>query len=139
MQDNNKEHIEQTKFLLRAALMKRRVAIVHGLARRFCSILADRRLYSAAEQAKELQPWARIASLSQLRAEVGGRFQNLREKWTAAGFPLREHRGDRTGHVEFDHDGWLELATWITRQGYEVRLAGETDDWLFEVRKQGGE
>lgn len=78
--------------------------------------------------------WTGVESLSRLRALVGGRFQQLKQRWIDAGLPLRAHRGDRTGRVEIDRDGWLELAAWIQKQGFEARLTNEISEFLFEVR-----
>jgi len=78
--------------------------------------------------------WIAIESLSSLRNLVGGRFHNLKEKWIEAGFPLREHRGDKAGEVEVKKQGWIELTNWILKQGYEARLAPDREDCLFELR-----
>jgi len=78
--------------------------------------------------------WIGIASLSALRQLVGGRFQNLRDRWTAAGFPLREHRGDKEMEYQVNEGGWIELSSWILKQGYEARLTPDAPDSLFEVR-----
>jgi hypothetical protein len=80
--------------------------------------------------------WTPIGSLSRLRSVVGGRFQNLKSRWVAAGFPLREHRGDKGGEYEVDEEGWLELSTWIAGQGFEARIASNDSKHLFEVRKR---
>ena len=78
--------------------------------------------------------WLPIESLSKLRAIVGGRFQNIKNKWVEAGFPLREHRGDRQEEFEVNKDGWISLSNWIISQGYEARLAAENPKCLFEIR-----
>ena len=78
--------------------------------------------------------WIGIVSLSKLRSEVGGRFQNLRDRWLQAGFPLREHRGDKTGAYEVNLEGWTELSAWILKQGYECKLSPAESEFLFEVR-----
>ncbi|MCB0319827.1 MAG: hypothetical protein KDD60_02810, partial [Bdellovibrionales bacterium] len=70
----------------------------------------------------EAEGWMTIASLSQLRKEVGGRFQNLRERWLNAGFPLKAHRGDPSERYELDKAGWLEMSSWLVKQGFECRL-----------------
>ena len=78
--------------------------------------------------------WIAIESLSRLRSTVGGRFQNLKERWIDAGLPLRRHRGDRGKKYKVSEKGWFELANWISKQGYEARLTPETPDCFFEVR-----
>ncbi len=79
--------------------------------------------------------WDPIDSLSKLRALVGGRFQNLKDRWIAAGLPLREHRGDKDGKSDVNQGGWIELSSWIAKQGYEARLTPESKEALFEIRK----
>lgn len=78
--------------------------------------------------------WTEIQSLSRLRTVVGGRFQNLKTRWIEAGFPLREHRGDQKDDYVLNEKGWLELSSWIARQGYEARLTKDKTGCLFEVR-----
>jgi len=82
--------------------------------------------------------WAGVESLSRLRSVVGGRFQNIKKKWTDAGFPLREHRGDKWQEYTLDKNGWLELVIWIAKQGFEARLTPESREMLFELRPTGG-
>lgn len=82
--------------------------------------------------------WIGIESLSRLRSVVGGRFQNIKKKWIDAGFPLREHRGDRWREFELVEAGWLDLSTWIAKQGFEARLTRESKDFLFELRPFAG-
>ena len=80
-----------------------------------------------------------MKSFSQLRGLVGGRFENLKKKWLAAGLPLREH-GEPRGGLKIDPDSWRALASWTAKQGFEVRLAAEGAEHLFEarrLRKQG--
>ena len=80
--------------------------------------------------------WSEIASLSQLRALVGGRFQNLKDRWVQSGFPLKEHRGDKSLDYRLNESGWLELSSWISKQGYEVRLRPDKEKCLFELKKR---
>lgn len=117
------------------ALERRRQAIVYTLARRFAELFGQHAGGVETAAGAELGGWTRIESLSQLRAVVGGRFQNLKQKWVAVGFPLREHRGDKSAKSDVNAEGWSELSVWISRQGYEARLGGPEDTWLFEVRK----
>lgn len=81
--------------------------------------------------------WIGIESLSRLRSVVGGRFQNIKKKWVDAGFPLREHRGDRWKDFEINHDAWLELAAWIAKQGFEARLTPDSEEFIFQLKSQG--
>lgn len=78
--------------------------------------------------------WQGVESLSQLRSIVGGRFQNLKERWVNAGLPLREHKGDRESVPKIDQQHWLELSSWILKQGFETRLAQSEVDHLFEIK-----
>lgn len=80
------------------------------------------------------EAWIGIESLSRLRSVVGGRFQNIKKKWMDAGFPLREHRGDRWKEFTLNQDAWLELASWIAKQGFEARLTPGSQEFLFELR-----
>jgi hypothetical protein len=81
--------------------------------------------------------WTGVESLSRLRSVVGGRFQNIKKKWTDAGFPLREHRGDKWQEYTLHKEGWVELASWIAKQGFESRLTPESREFLFELRPVG--
>lgn len=118
--------------LLLAGLKRRREVLVVEMARRFYSALLNHT--PAGGGAESDEGWLRIESLSQLRATVGGRFRNLKQKWVEAGFPLREHRGDRSESGEVRTEGWMSLADWVTKQGFDVRLAPPGESWLFEVR-----
>ena len=80
-------------------------------------------------------PWVVIASLSQLRAEVGGRFDNIKKKWLDAGFPLRDTDKDGNAACKVDANGWNELNAWLIKQGYEARLCAGGSKAYFEVRK----
>jgi hypothetical protein len=115
------------------------------LSERLCQITReifeeDRALLSliaavtARDATKGGDEWVKITSLSQLRALVGGRFQQLKDRWVAAGFPLREHRGDRSKGATVDEAAWLDLAVWISRQGFEARRDASLSDELFAVR-----
>jgi hypothetical protein len=79
--------------------------------------------------------WVEVESLSRLRSVVGGRFENTKKRWVAAGFPLREHRGDKSGGFTIDEAGWIELSNWIIKQGFETRLCPDKEHCLFELRK----
>jgi hypothetical protein len=127
---------EALQRVLHGALRLRRQAIVYTAAREMHGIFQQLGIKFPSAEGLAAHGWTRIESLSRLRAIVGGRFKNLKEKWVGAGFPLREHRGDREERGSVNTEGWLELSSWISRQGYEVRLAGEADPWLFEIRSQ---
>ncbi len=122
--------------LVRRSIERRRQVLVYEMAKKYQSVLGNRQFEAATEEAPD-DSWIRIESLSRLRALVGGRFQNLKDRWVRSGFPLREHRGDRSGKKNFDFQGWVELSAWIHKQGFEIRLAEEQDPWLFEIRKLG--
>lgn len=126
---------ETLRRLVRNGVMCRRQAIVYELARSLLERLRQSNVDLASAEELSQADWEKIESLSQLRATVGGRFQNLKKRWIKSGFPLREHRGDREGEAEIDEAGWVELALWINKQGYETRLASESEPWLLEVRK----
>ena len=95
--------------------------------------LASKRTEPASVEAD----WQEIESLSRLRSIVGGRFQNLKSRWLAAGLPLREHRGDKSGEFELNQEGWIELSNWILKQGFESRLTPEKSGVIFELREIG--
>ena len=78
--------------------------------------------------------WIDIESLSKLRNVVGGRFENIKRKWVGAGFPLREHRGDKAGEFEVNSEGWVELSNWMSKHGYESRLRPDRAECLFQIK-----
>lgn len=121
----------------KAILVDRRRVIVHALARTIYEQLALR-LPAHRSETDEAVGWIRIESLSQLRTIVGGRFQNLKSRWVAAGFPLRAHRGDRTEEACIDEAAWVELQAWLGSQGFEARLVAEESS-CFELRKKSRE
>jgi hypothetical protein len=124
--------------LVNSAITRRRPALVYGIARMFLERMDSSMLESNYEPVIDGE-WMPIESLSQLRAQVGGRFKNLKEKWIGAGLPLREHRGDREASAEIDQQGWVELSLWISKQGFETRLVKSSNPEntiLFEVKKQ---
>jgi len=123
------EELERKR--IKQCLEHRKQAVVHHLAKRFYE-----RLYAGRETEPSATEWVEIESLSQLRSHVGGRFQNLKQRWVAAGFPLREHRGDRSETGAVNESAWVELATWIAKQGFEARLVFDEDSAsLIELRK----
>lgn len=130
------EEHDALRQLVRRSIERRHQVLVYEMAKKYQSVFGDKHFESAAEEAGG-DAWVRIESLSRLRALVGGRFQNLKDRWVRAGFPLREHRGDRSGKKNFDFQGWVQLSAWIHKQGFELRLAEEAQPWLFEIRKVG--
>ncbi len=124
--------IDDIRSVVRGAIQRRRQAIVFYVAKRVTEQVKQTSLPAMSPESSQVD-WVHVESLSQFRSMVGGRFQKLKERWLAAGFPLREHRGDRAGSAEVDHDGWVELTVWVSRQGYKARLAREEDPWLFEI------
>ena len=129
------EEREALRALIRTSIEGRSQALIYTLARRIYQDLLLSPVLGVHQPGPVAgEAWFRIESLSQLRARVGGRFQNLKGKWVGAGFPLREHRGDRREGAVVDPDGWEQLAAWIGAQGFEARLAPEGELWFFEVR-----
>lgn len=134
----SKQRVKNQREVIRRSLESRKQPVVHHLAKRFYQILYEGR--SVPEASSDVSEWIPIESLSQLRSHVGGRFQNLKQRWVAAGFPLREHRGDRSDQAEVNEGEWLELSAWIAKQGYESRLVhDETVDAVIELRKVSSE
>ena len=131
--------LEHVRHMVRQALERRRQSIVFFIAKQTHDLMGNSKSNtfqtSIDKDLDESQRWIQIESLSQLRAMVGGRFQKLKERWVGAGFPLREHRGDRAEKAQVDQGGWLELSLWISRQGYRTRLADSTEPWLFEIQQ----
>lgn len=121
--------------LVRSAIEVRRHSLVFEAAelweRELCRLPGE----TGAQEPMAEAVWQPIASLSQLRVAVGGRFQKLRERWVEAGFPLREHRGDRPIKPEITAEAWDGFAGWLHSEGYQARLAMPTDAWLFEIAK----
>jgi hypothetical protein len=107
--------------LIRDSISKRRAAMTYALAREFENVLFNHQksLKSQTKTQSDQRPWITIGSLSQLRAEVGGRF----------------HRGDSLEKTELNIEAWSELLSWISKQGYEARLLGEDQEGEFEIRK----
>ncbi len=130
----NEEDIRQ---LVIGALKRRRKTIVFGIAKRLEEAgLANGPVQQMANTIEVVEnEWKGVESLSQLRSLVGGRFKNLKEKWTSAGLPLRQHRGDRSGEAVVNQQGWLALSLWVNKQGYEIRLSNLDTPSILEVRR----
>ena len=135
MTKNQQERQAELRAFVRRAIERRRQVLGYEIARRCESLMNEKQLRGQIPGDESGTDWIRIESLSKLRALVGGRFQNLKDRWVRAGFPLREHRGDRTGQKNIDYQGWIELSAWINKQGFELKLADEKEEWLFELRK----
>ena len=118
------------------AVERRRHVLVYEMARQIRSSL-DGLSIAQGESSKSVEDseWIQVVSLSQLRSIVGGRFKNLRDRWVAAGFPLRAHRGDREEKGEVSEEAWNELKNWIENQDFLVRLGTSEDRFLFELKK----
>ena len=114
-----------------SAIERRRTVLVNEIAKTIYEELSHKIEHSSFES-----DWIPIESLSKLRQVVGGRFQNIKLKWLAAGFPLRAHRGDRQEEASLNEAGWLELSKWIYNQGYDVKLGVDSSEKLFEVKKR---
>ncbi len=119
--------------IVEAAAQREHDGLVAMLVQKLRGISASPTVVDSAGVTSE---WVGIESLSRLRSVVGGRFQNIKKKWVDAGFPLREHRGDRWKEFEMDRDAWLELAAWIAKQGYEARLTPESEEFIFQLKAQ---
>lgn len=111
----------------------RRDSYVFQCANRLRELVSDAR--EVASAAPVINDWVEIESLSRLRTVVGGRFENTKKKWIAAGFPLREHRGDKLSAFVVNEAGWIELSNWIIKQGFETRQNPGKEHCLFELRK----
>ncbi len=133
------DDLERLRRALRQAFERRRASLVYGIAKLFQRELEDGEPLGRSPLPSEVEGWQAIESLSQLRSLVGGRFQNLKQRWVAAGLPLREHRGDREGEAAIDENGWIELAVWINKQGFEAKLPTAGMPALIEVRRYGFE
>lgn len=118
----------------KSELQLRRPLVVAAICDKLRSIRVSHARSSVIEEGGDSKEWTEISSLSALRGLVGGRFQQLKERWVAAGFPLREHRGDREQEVNFDEAGWIELSRWIGKQGFEVRRARSGEEYIFKIR-----
>ncbi|MCB0352428.1 MAG: hypothetical protein KDD64_02850 [Bdellovibrionales bacterium] len=122
--------------VLRKVLDHRRTLIAQTLAWRLRPYFRHLPSPGMSKSPDSENPWEPVESLSRLRSIVGGRFQNLRTRWTEAGLPLREHRGDRAEDYAVDEEGWLALSSWILKQGYESRLTPNQVGCVMELRKK---
>ena len=125
------EHADGVVELVRRSIRSKRELIVHAIVERLRGTGGAPVPPTANREGGE---WTGVESLSRLRSIVGGRFQNIKDRWIGAGLPLKEHRGERSKLGKIDQAGWLELSSWVQRQGFEVRLASDRDDILFEIR-----
>ena len=132
---NSFQHEENLRVMVKNAISRRKQVLTYQFAKRFYDSFNTNVPNLSSSATKEQNDWNKIESLSQLRSLIGGRFQNLKQRWVNSGFPLRQHRGDRDAKANVINEGWIELSNWISKQGYEVKLAGEDEDFLFAVRK----
>jgi len=114
---------KQIEILVDEFMERRKHVVAHALAHLFKDRLKENK-----------SEWIAISSLSQLRSEVGGRFQNIKDKWIASGFPLKEHRGDIVAEFSCDLKNWLLLQKWIESRGYSARLGSKSDSCFFYVK-----
>ena len=120
--------------VVNSSLSKFRDVFIQQLRDRFREHIAPSNELPDKHSSEGTGEWVGIESLSRLRSVVGGRFQNIKKKWTDAGFPLREHRGDRVKGFAVNESAWIELSNWILKQGYEARLTPDNTEFLFELR-----
>ena len=125
------QSIEVYEQALNNAFDKRRDFYVHTIVSKLREMGLQERAVGGKDKTVD---WLEIESLSKLRSIVGGRFQNIKAKWTNAGFPLKEHRGDKVEQFDLNKGGWIELTNWILSQGFEARLASNGEQHLFEIR-----
>ncbi|MCB0339149.1 MAG: hypothetical protein KDD53_06075 [Bdellovibrionales bacterium] len=134
--EGSKEYLRMVESVVTNAFSSQREFLIHSLTQ----LLVESE-YGASQPETSgcfsKEEWTEIESMSRLRSTVGGRFQNLKERWLQAGFPLREHRGDKDSDFKVDDLGWIELSNWISKQGYEVRLCPDKANCLFEIRQRG--
>jgi hypothetical protein len=131
-----KDLIEVVSRSVKNAFGRRREVLVMELAKQFRNLSPVASEDNAGIAASNAA-WVGIESLSRLRGLVGGRFANLKSRWVEAGFPLREHRGDRVARADINQKGWTELSNWILKQGFEVRQVEDDSEFLFEIRQLG--
>ncbi len=117
------------------AFLRRKNFLIGEIAARIANRQPAQGVVGLEATSAEPGPWTSIESLSRLRSIVGGRFQNLKDRWTGAGFPLREHRGEEHEKTQVDERGWLELMSWVSKQGFEARLTPDATGHYFEIRK----
>ncbi|MBX7145534.1 MAG: hypothetical protein K1X79_13875 [Oligoflexia bacterium] len=131
------KHIQQTVIdAVRNSFDQRRETLISALMQRLGAVPHSGHGNVAAVPTSAA-PWVDIESLSRLRSVVGGRFENLKKRWVDAGFPLREHRGDKEKDYKVDQGGWDELAGWLLKHGFESRLTPDSLVALFQVREIG--
>ncbi|MDZ4786969.1 MAG: hypothetical protein SGJ02_12925 [bacterium] len=114
---------------LNEAFKRNRDFLVHELSRRFSEI------NTAVPSQIESNEWIEVDSLSKLRGLVGGRFETLKARWQAAGFPLKRKKGDKISDYQVEENGWLELEGWIAKQGFRARRRSDKEECLFELLK----
>lgn len=121
--------------LLAQSMLQAFEAIRPQLASRLLECLKNSVPDGPSTDSQKPEQWEPIESMSKLRALVGGRFQNIKAKWTKAGLPVKEHKGDLIEEIQVNEKGWVELSNWILKQGYEARLGDQSKGILLELRK----
>lgn len=132
-----KDISEWTERIVRRVVEQVQPSVITGLQASLAEIATrlDKSSTEAETQGSGSSEWAGIDSLSRLRSHVGGRFQNLKDRWLGAGFPLKEHRGEKLEEVPINPVGWLDLVTWLSKQGYEARTVEVKSGFYFEIKK----
>lgn len=134
MSTDHLKGVFEARFLavVKGVFARRRDYYIDSLARRIIAVGGT--VVGEKGKTNTLATWTKISSLSGLRTLVGGRFANLKERWMAVGFPLRDASEEGVkGRV--NRAAWLELANWIEGQGYAARLPEDSSDGtLLEVR-----
>jgi hypothetical protein len=125
----------EIRLLVRKSINCRKNVLVTCLARKIVEGSGEI-LQGTTSSVRNGSDWLTISSLSQLRKETGGRFENLKRRWLAAGLPLRKHRGDREEKEQLEEEGWLALTIWIGDQGYDIKLCGDQEAGIFKIRKR---
>ena len=118
--------------MVRSQLEEKRDFYVHEIVQAVNKSAVERREPQAAVTTSE--QWVPIDSLSQLRAIVGGRFENLKKRWLDSGFPLKESKGEKLGKIKRNQEGWTELSSWALKQGFEIRTRPDLENALFELK-----
>lgn len=124
---------EQVTSIVRDSFEQHREIFINALVQRLGAV--PRQASAVSDSQASMAAWVDIESLSRLRSVVGGRFENLKKRWVEAGFPLREHRGDKEKDYKVLQSGWDEMAGWLLKHGFESRLTPDSPVALFQVRE----
>jgi hypothetical protein len=72
-----------------------------------------------------------IATLYQLRKNVGGRFALLKERWLAAGLPLTTRDGAVLQREDPLGSGWQTFVVWLLERGYQAERSTDGKNLLI--------